>query len=456
MKRFFNISAVKKAAVSALAAVMALSVFAPTKAYATLTNDNIELKSKAAIVIDADTGAVLYEKNADQKIYPASTTKILTLIIALENTEMTDKINVSQNAMKGQENNGTHMGLHAGEVVTMDDALYGMMLESANDAAIAIAEHIGGSEEKFAKIMNDKIKELGLKDTHFVTSNGLYDKDHYTTASDMAKIMDYCIENEEFVKVCGGIKHTLKKTNKRDESYDIYTNNKMSIGKSMYYENWVCGKNGYIDESKCTLVTYAKKNGKRLISYVAGHSSPFDICEESEKILNSCFESYRNVSVTEDKHGMTLEKVIKGGDYVARKSQAPSDSITVSLYKTQSEKDIEFKLNSYNLSCPVSQGRVTGHVEALCNGDLVGSADLTAKKDLSRFGQIFSMMFKFILLALAAAAVALAALIFYNKEKKQKRPQMHGQRNYDKPARRITPDHENQVIHHTYHNTKKK
>ena len=178
---------------------------------------SVKVKSKYAVIMDADSGNILYNKGGDETIYPASTSKILTCIVAIENSEMDDIVTVSQNALKGQENNGAHIGLKAGEKLTMKDALYGMMLESANDAAIAIAESISGSEEEFAKLLNEKAKELGLENSHFVTPNGLFDDEHYTTAKDLAIITKYAMENEEFLKIFSAYKYIMSPTNMRSD-----------------------------------------------------------------------------------------------------------------------------------------------------------------------------------------------------------------------------------------------
>lgn len=180
---------------------------------------DVKIKCKSGIVMDYETGAILYEKNPHKKIYPASTTKVLTAIVAIENSKMTDVLTVSENALKGQEDNGTHVGLKKGEKITMKDALYSMMLESANDSAIAIAEGISGSEENFSKLLNAKVKELDLKDSNFVTPNGLFHNNHYTTAYDMAKIIQYAYKNEEFRKLYSTNKYVMAKTNKRKELF---------------------------------------------------------------------------------------------------------------------------------------------------------------------------------------------------------------------------------------------
>lgn len=451
-----HINRFKKAAALTLAAVLTAGTLVPTSAFAKFEGNDIKIESKNAIVINAESGAVLYEKNADEKLYPASTTKILTGLIALENLKMTDKVKVSQNALLGQENNGTHMGLKRDELVTVDDLMHGMMMVSANDAATALAEHIAGSEEEFAKLMNKKLKDLGIENTNFVNSHGLYDKDHYTTARDMAKIMAHCVKNEDFVKITGAIKHRQKKTNKRDESYVFYTTNKMTIGKSMYYQYLVCGKAGYTDESKAQYIAYAEKNGQKLICYVGGNSSPFDICADAQKAMEKCFKYYTTTETYQDKHGKDIESIIKSGDYVIRNSKTAVDEFKVSVPGITSPDQVEFRLKDFGLSCPIEEGRMTGMVQAWYDGDIVGETALYANKDLSRFMQVFSTVYKGIILMIVAGVLVILGLRTYNKKQKEKRKKVHGARTYDRPAKNITPTGNGGQIHHTYHNTKKK
>ena len=151
----------RKLITAAVALILAAAFLVPSIAKGAASDSadalsSVKVKSKYAVIMDADSGNILYNKGGDETIYPASTSKILTCIVAIENSEMDDIVTVSQNALKGQENNGAHIGLKAGEKLTMKDALYGMMLESANDASIAIAESISGSEEEFAKLLNEK------------------------------------------------------------------------------------------------------------------------------------------------------------------------------------------------------------------------------------------------------------------------------------------------------------
>lgn len=388
---------------------------------ASLGSKDVKIKSKAAIVIDFNTGAILYEKNAHKKIYPASTTKILTAIVAIENSDMDDIITVSENALEGQKNNGTHVGLKAGEKLTMKDALYSMMLESANDSAIAIAEAIGGTEKGFAKMLNDKVKDLGLEDTHFVTPNGLFDKEHYTTPYDMAKIIDYAYKNEDFKKLYSTNKYVMSKTNKRSQTLDIYTTHRMSPGKSKYYKYAVAGKTGYVEESKCNLSTVAEKNGMTLIAYVATNSSPYDICDDTNALFEKCFKDYKNTVISKDGRDNSIKTLIEKGDYQIRNSKSTDEEITVTLPQNVSTDEVKLKLKNENKSFPIEKGDQTGVINAYYDGEVVGSTTLTASKDMTALVFYLMLALKFALYAIAILAVLLIIFLIYKKTKKNKK-----------------------------------
>ena len=428
--------------VTLLVISMVLSLLTTNLANAALKSKDVKIRSKAAIVIDVNSGAILYEKNIHKKIYPASTTKILTAIVAIENANPNDIIDVSQNALKGQENNGTHVGLKAGEKFTMKDALYSMMLESANDSAIAIAESIGGSEEGFAKLLNEKVEELGLKDSHFVTPNGLFDKEHYTTPYDMAKIIQYAYKNEEFKKLFSTQKYVMAKTNKRKEKLTIYTTNRMSPGKSKYYKYAVAGKTGYLEESKCNLATVAQKNGMTLISYTATNGSPFDICDDTVDLFEKCFKTYKNIESDKDGRGNTIESLISKSDYQIRNSKALNENILMTLPKNISVDEVKFKLEDENKSFPIEKGDQTGVIDAYYNRELVVSVPLVATKDMTAVAFYLTLALKFALYAVAILAIVLIILLIYKKSKKKKKKKSKGYSSY-------SVDHTNRSNVHT-------
>ena len=169
--------------------------------------------SKSSILIDADSGTVLAEKDANKKMYPASLTKIMTAILAIEMGNLSDVIKVDDDTP--YEIDGSHIALEPGEMLTLKDLLYALMLPSANDAASAIAKHYGGSIEKFVKLMNDKAKELGAVNTNFVNPHGLHNNNHYTTAYDLALITRYAMKNEIFRTIVGTQKYEIQPTNKK-------------------------------------------------------------------------------------------------------------------------------------------------------------------------------------------------------------------------------------------------
>ena len=172
-------------------------MYCPYYSYGSELQEN-DLFAKSAILIDGDSNRVLYEKNAHERMANASTTKIMTCIVALENGKLADIAEFSEYATKMPK---VKLGASKGSKYKIEDLLYSLMLESHNDTAVAIAEHIGGSVEGYAKMMNEKAKSLGLSDTNFVTPNGLDAENHYTTAYDLAIISSYAIKNKEFLKI---------------------------------------------------------------------------------------------------------------------------------------------------------------------------------------------------------------------------------------------------------------
>ena len=158
----------------------------------------LNLNSEAAILVEVSTGRILYEKNSTKQLYPASTTKILTAILVLENCDLDEKVTVRETALNNIPSGYVTCNLQIGEQLTVNDLLYALMIPSANDAAYVLAEHVGGSVEGFSAMMNDKARALGCKTTHFVNPNGIHDDSHYSTAYDLYLIADYAMKNETF------------------------------------------------------------------------------------------------------------------------------------------------------------------------------------------------------------------------------------------------------------------
>lgn len=228
-----------------------------------------ELYCKSAILMDNDSGKILYGTNPNEKVYPASTTKVLTAILALEKLDISSSTVVSKEAIN-LPYGSSNAALKEGEIMTIEDLMYAMMLKSGNDAANVLAEAVSGSIDKFVILMNEKAKEIGCTNTSFTNAHGYHDDNHYTTPQDMMKILSYAIQNEQFVKISSTASWTIDATNKTNQDR-IYTNtNRLILTKedsylSRYYEYCIGGKTGYTDEAGRTLLAYGKKDDKNLI-----------------------------------------------------------------------------------------------------------------------------------------------------------------------------------------------
>lgn len=227
-----------------------------------------KVEAYSAVLMEAETGTVLYAKNPDTQLYPASITKIMTALLSLENCNLTDQMTFSEEAVKALPPNYVSMGASAGEQMSVEDCLNALLIDSANDAANCLAVHQSGNIADFVKLMNQRAKEAGAQKTHFNNPSGLHEENHYTTAYDMCAILRACVKLDAFNEIAGKRTHTIPKTNKHDERL-FYAKHKMLFPThSAYYPYVVSGKTGYTDEAQNTLVTYAEKDGLKLVCCV--------------------------------------------------------------------------------------------------------------------------------------------------------------------------------------------
>lgn len=273
-----------------------------SKNYWPKLSDTIE--AGAAILMDVDTGTILYKKNINQKYYPASITKILTTLIAVENSSMDEIVTFSHDAIYKtiyEVDRSSSIWRDIDEKMTMEQCLYAVMLESANECAYAVAEHVGGSLQKFVKMMNDKAKELGCTSSHFVNPHGLPDEKHYLTAKDMAIIARAAYQNETFRLICGTKRYTIPPTNKHSEPTYMTNHHKMLYPKdtaAYLYDYCTGGKTGYTYAAGNTLVTYAEKDGMTLLAVILNGSSP-QYWIESRSLFEYGFENFNLCNVAE-------------------------------------------------------------------------------------------------------------------------------------------------------------
>lgn len=253
-----------------------------------------QVAAETAILMDAETGEILYAKGIDEKRYPASTTKIMTALVAIENSALTDQITFSAEAVNGIEPGSTHIGIKPGEILTMEQSLYAILLASANEVSSGAAEFVGGSIPDFVNMMNARAEKLGCKNTHFVNANGLHDPEHYTTARDLANIAREAFKNDTFRKIIGTEYYIEPKTNITDEERWLNNHHKMLVSGDLHYDGCLGGKTGYTSDAGNSLVTYAQRNGMYLISVVLADNAVYQY-PDTAALLDYGFSNFRKV-----------------------------------------------------------------------------------------------------------------------------------------------------------------
>ncbi len=262
--------------------------------------------AQAACLMDADTGAVLYAKNMDEAHYPASTTKIMTCLLAAERCRMDEMVTFSREAVFGIERGSSNVGIDAGESMTMEESLYCILLESANEVASGVAEHVGGSIDGFAELMNERAAQLGCTNTHFVNANGLHNDLHYTTAHDLCVIARAFFNNEQLRKIASTTSYKITPTAAQPDEFICGNHHKMLPGKEYAYENIVGGKTGYTTVAHHTLITCAQKNGMTLVCAVMRDEKPYQY-QDTKDLFEYGFNSFAQVDITENETGYRIE-----------------------------------------------------------------------------------------------------------------------------------------------------
>lgn len=253
----------------------------------------------SAILMDADSGVILYEKNIDAKEYPASITKIMTCLIAAESCSMDEMVTFSHDAVFGIDKGSSNVGMDVGQSITMEDAIYCIMLSSANEVAAAVAEHISGSCDEFAKLMNKRAKELGCTNTHFANANGLPNEDHWTSAHDMALIAQAFNKNDSLRHIAGTNAYEIKATATQPDTFTMYNHHKMYPGKKYAYDYVTWGKTGYTNVARETLVTCAEKNGMDLICVVMRDEPPYQYTDTRD-LLEYGFNNFSKLYIADN------------------------------------------------------------------------------------------------------------------------------------------------------------
>ena len=336
--------------------------------------DAPETLSPSVILMEESTGTILYEKNMDEAHYPASITKIMTTLLALENGNLSDMVTFSDDAINNTEGSG--IARDYGEQMTLEQCLYGVMLESANECAYAVAEHVGGTVENFVDMMNAKAKELGCTNTHFANPHGLQDENHYTTAHDMALIAQAAYQNETFRIIIGTKMYTIPPTNKHAEETVLRNHHDMlctyhNANRKYLYPYCVGGKTGYTATANSTLVTYAEKDGMTLICVVMNTQSPNQFID-TVNLFDYAFDNFQVLNVAENDTDYSAETTVDNGNLnnIAPFVELDKDAVIV-LPKTAEFSDTSSSVE-YNDSDP----EIAGSITYTYAGRNVGKADI--------------------------------------------------------------------------------
>lgn len=337
--------------------------------------------SRRYIVYDRISKSMIIGKNEDVKSAMASTTKIMTTIVILEKSDLDETVTVSA---KAGGTGGSRLGLKRGDKASVKDLLYGLMLRSGNDAAVALAEHVGGSVKEFAELMNEKAIELGLTNTHFVTPHGLDDANHYTTALELAKLTDYAMDNETFAKIVG------------TKSTTIYINNQPrqinNTNELLGVLNGVVGvKTGFTNNAGRCLVTETKRNNMDIITIVLGADTKKDRTKDSVNLIEYTFSKYKMYNLEEqiieefNKWKNINEKrilIIKGKQSNPKLALGTIEKATIPICD---DDKIEYSINALTeVGAPLEQWNVMGTLTVKLNGEILENIDIVNVNEVQK------------------------------------------------------------------------
>ncbi len=386
-----------------------------------LASNSPALDATAALLVSPDSGMVLYSKNADQKRYPASTTKIMTALLTLENVSNLDETVTSEAVdFENVTADSSNAGILLGEQVTVRDLLYALMLPSANEAAYMLARHVGGSWEQFVDMMNDRAAELGCTGTHFCNPCGLHEEDHYTTAYDLYLIAKEAMKDVTFRDIVSTVQHRMAKTNLHEERI-IYTTNQLifSSFQPWSYANCLGIKTGHTSQAGNCFVGYAEYGDAKLFSVVLGCSdsskeypSVAASFTDTKKLCQWGFENFTSKTLARQGEEVTYTKVKLSTDTNQLLLTAKADVVAL-LPKDLDVKELELVEDiPEEVKAPVKAGDPIGTATYRYNGTNYGTVELVALNDISRSTVLFyadklstffqSMVFKILLLAAAA------------------------------------------------------
>ena len=345
-----------------------------------ISAEDLTLNAKSSILIEASTGKILYEKNKDERYAPASMTKMMSLVIIMDNIyngnlRLDEMVKTSKNA-SGM--GGSQIFLKEGEEMSVDDMLKGITIGSANDATVALAERIAGSEEAFVKIMNEYAKKLGLKNTHFKNCTGLDENDHYSSAYDMSVIARELVKHDKILNY-SSIYETYLRSDTDNKFWLVNTN------KLVRFYKGVDGlKTGYTDTAGYCLTATINKDNMRVIAVVMGEESSTTRNSEVSGLLDYAYNLYKKDTYITKEEVLGNAKVEKGN--VEYANIVTKDDISIINKKEYKRGEIKFELDLKNLKAPIKKGDIVGKIKVIENGNIISEADVTVDKNIDKAG----------------------------------------------------------------------
>ena len=381
---------------------------------------DFNIASEGAVLIDSSTGKILYGKNENGKLYPASTTKILTAIIAIEHCKPTEKITASYDAVMSLPSGYSNAAIQPNETLEFKDLLDMFLIQSANEIGTIFAEHISGDVATFATLMNKKATELGCKNSNFTNPSGIHDENHYSTAYDMALIAQYCMKNQTFRNTVAKTSCKIAATDKYEERYFRNTNDLLNSSSSYYYEPAIGIKTGYTSQAKRCLIAASKKNNIELITVVLGAQSTLTDTRylDTINLFEYGFANYKIQKIA-SKNTVVKELVVGNATKDTQNlSLVLKDDITGLIPANVNLTDLDSSIKLKDLiAAPIAEGTVLGKITYTIDGTEY-SSDLIANHSVEEFDPI--TLIKQIALALFAVFI-LAKLVLPKKKKKSKK-----------------------------------
>lgn len=392
--------------------------------------------AESALLMDLDSGRLLYAKNHQEKLFPASTTKMLTAIMALEQGSLDERVTATYAALKDITLEDSHMGILIGEELSLEELINGTLVYSANDAANVIAVHFAGSIEAFAEQMNAKAAELGMENTHFTNACGVHDDDHYTTAEDLAILGKYCMQNETFREIVKKAVYTMPATNKYAQTRNL-PNTNLFLGTSRssyhYYEPCIGIKTGHTSQAGYCLVSAAEHNGISLLAVVLKCDNKDTLSNaysylDSKTLLEFGFNNYEIKSLAQPGVIVSDAKVYEGKNNLRVSATVPDEVKALIPANADAETDIikDVQLPE-EVAAPVYKGDVIGSVTYTYDGKSLGKADLVAVNDVERnellhvLHLIFAVLTSPFFFIPALVIIVLVIIANHQKRKRERR-----------------------------------